>query len=220
MAIHKFTFFPVLLSALMLPGCGGNVAPQQAAPNALAKVWTFKAVNFDCTMTITIMPAPAEYGEAVVWTYSKSSPVCYWNPGDNASLGFLLQKQPDGSWASVHQTIKCDTCIPGHTQATTDNILEPGGYRIIPTGPGTTGETGYHPCWQYDVQTMARDLCSDSALIPWRTDAYMENGMLVSEQWENCPGDGCAHEKWYFTPDGKELLRVIPTNPAYELVRM
>jgi hypothetical protein len=210
-----------LFFANMFSGCGGHsMEPVVASPrNVVLATWHFKATNLPCTMSIRVTTAPAEYGEAVIWHFSKTDPQCYWNYRHRAKLDFVLQKQADGSWASVHQTIACDDCLPGHTEGTTDNILEPGAYRIIPAEAGTTGDTGYHPCWQWDVLTMTRNLCSGSGLVPWRTDAYIENGFLVSEQWENCP-DHCGHEKWYFTLDGKELERIVPSEPFFEVVRV
>jgi len=39
----------------------------------------------------------------------------------------------------------------------------------------------------------------------WQTNMYVENGFLVSEQWEG----PCVHEKWWFKP-GVGLWKVAP----------
>jgi hypothetical protein len=186
------------------------------APNAyfnssmIGQTWTF--VNGYGDITTIAIETPGS-GSAVhlgdvAWHYlPKGNCRAYWNPGDcNAELWFGLRENSDSSWSSFHQLVICSLCLPGHAEGTTDIVAQPGGYLIVPAGPGVNTNSGYQPYWQLDVLTWQSGINSNvPGTIPWRTASYMEDVVtpiysgpaLVSEQSENCP-DACVHEKWYF----------------------
>jgi hypothetical protein len=160
-----------------------------------AETWEFKNGYGDLTW---IDVAPQADG-STIWHYTKNAARAYWmEGGKDAEIYFSLAQDSTGAWYSTGGHIIAPFGFPWdatHTPQdftyTADSI--PGHPRpyLILADSGTTDDTVF-----------PGDGVADNR---WKTSMYIENGLLVSEQWEG----PCIHEKWYFAI-GRGLVKVIP----------
>jgi hypothetical protein len=194
----------------VLVGCGGssaNLTPAtaQSAPIAasqvfgnIAETWTFQNGYGDIS-TIDVMP---QADGSTVWHYLKNADRAYWAPGvSQAELYFYLAPDSNGQWYStgghIIFPIGCPWCSGPLDLKYTVGLVPglPRPYLII--GDSGTG-----------VDTAYEDSSGPNGQVHWRTKMYVEDGFLISEQWEgDCPTQ--AHEKWWFKP-GAGLWKVEP----------
>jgi hypothetical protein len=196
---------------LVLLGCGGSnsqltPASAQVAPIAadqvfsnIAETWTFQNAYGDIS-TIDVLPQP---DGSTIWHYLKNADRAYWEPGiPNAEIYFNLAFDERGEWYSTGGHILFPQGCPWCNGQPLDLL-----YSIFPT-PGKPrpyliiGNSGN------SIDTAYADSTAPGGQVHWRTKMYVEDGFLVSEQWEgDCPT--MTHEKWYFKP-GKGLWKVEP----------
>lgn len=196
----------MLALLLSLIGCGGD--SQQITPQAItspiaaaqvfsnvAETWTFQNGFGDITW-IDVMP---QADGSSIWHYRKNADRSYWMPGgQSAELYFFLAKDSSGAWYSTGGHIIApfgypwdSTHVPQDFTYTVSGVpSHPRPYLIL-ADSGTVDDTVFP-----DVGL---------ATARWTTKMYVQDGFLISEQWEG----PCIHEKWWFKP-GAGLWKVEP----------
>jgi hypothetical protein len=197
----------LILSLTIFSGCGGNpanivpattpIAASQVFSN-IAETWTFQNGYGDIS-TIDVMP---QADGSTVWHYLKNADRAYWMPdGKSAEIYFFLERDAAGTWYSTGGHIIAPFGFPWDSTHVPQDVTY-----LVPTDPGhprpylILGDSGV------GVSTVF----PDAGVLdnPWITEMYVQDGFLVSEQWEGaCPNQ--THEKWWFKP-GRGLWKVEP----------
>jgi hypothetical protein len=205
----KSTMLVLLLSLLV--GCGGTTSPvtSQLQPSATptptpitsaqvfsnhAETWEFKNGYGDLTW-IDVAPQP---DGSTIWHYTKNADRAYWLPDcKSAEIYFDLAQDATGAWYSTGGHIIAPFGFPWDaTHAPQDFTYTEIGIAGHPRPYLILADSGITD------DTIFPDITAETR---WKTMMYVENGMLISEQWEG----PCIHEKWYFAI-GRGLVKVIP----------
>lgn len=218
---------------LLLCACGGhsqiNRLPQDGTPppphnppppppppimasqvfSNIAETWQFQNAYGDLSW-IQVLPQP---DGSTVWHFTKNTCRAYWTPGAcSAELWFNLSLD-SGRWYSTGGHILFPFGAPWDStplDLTYTVYSDPGMPRpyLILADSGTTVDTTFP-----DNVPHTR----------WASSMYVQNGELISEQWEG----PCVHEKWHFAI-GRGLVKVepldlgscVPANPLLAMTRI
>jgi hypothetical protein len=218
----------ILALLFVIVGCGGNSPQLTPASNNetitaaqvfsnIAETWTFQNGYGDLTW-IDVTPVDDSH---TIWHYRKNADRAYWMPnGQSAELYFFIERDASGTWYSPGFHVIAPFGYPWdatHTpqDVTITNSTTPG----LPRPYLILGDSGT------GVSTSFSDFGTPNTA--WITKMYVNNGFLVSEQWEgSCPTQ--THERWWFKP-GHGLWKVepitqgncfIPTDPQLIMVRV
>jgi hypothetical protein len=207
----------------------GEPAPQATPAPAVTsaqvfsntpQTWNF-ADGLGHHMAITASPIACAFGscgDISVWHYTKDSCAGYWNahtPEQCAvatnldELYFVLRHDADGAWRCIGLTYLDYLGVKRKIKFS----RQPGKaspYTVIPSSSGASD-----PDTAYDaqIQTLAynADLTDFSDPVggttfsaPWRTDASLDAGSLISLQHE-----GCITERWTFSNGLEKVIPVV-----------
>jgi hypothetical protein len=172
--------------------CPASISASQVFSNT-AQTWTLQNGYGDLTW-IDVMP---QSDGSTIWHYHKNACRAYWMIGGcSAELWFKIAII-DGKWYSTGGHIVAPLGFPWDTTGTPQDFEysvtgDPGMPRpyLIIADSGTNVDTTFP---DFGVHTR------------WKTSMYVENGELISEQWEG----PCVHEKWHFAI-GRGLVKVEP----------
>lgn len=172
----------------------------------IAETWELQD-GFGCLLFVDVMPVDATH---TIWHYHKNCTGAYWAPGVAAAeLYFFLDKDPTNgnAWYSSGGRILmpqgCGWCTPtptspvDFTYGVFSVVGHPRPYLILGNS-GTGVDTFY---------------ANSPTNTRWITKMYVQDGFLISEQWEansvHPDGSPCGHEKWWFKP-GSGLWKIEP----------
>lgn len=191
-----------LFAITLLVACGGLPAehPTPDVKILAAQVFSNHAETWDFRNgygDLTWIDVEPQSDGSTVWHYHKNACRAYWMlNGCEAELWFKLSLF-DGRWYSTGGHISAPYGFPWDSTHTPQDFEyavtgDPGMPRpyLILADSGTVDDTTFP---DFDAHTH------------WLTRMYVENGELISEQWEG----PCVHEKWHFAI-GHGLVKVEP----------
>lgn len=212
-SILMFSKFVLCAAVLMLiSACGGQMMPPPTSPvmtgsgdctancpvitaasvfSNIAETWVFQNGYGDPTY-IDVLPQP---DGSTIWHYTKTFCRSYWTPGAcRAELYFNLSLI-DGKWYSTG----------GHVMLPEGAPWNPNPIDFVYTVESDPGQPRPYLILADSGTVDNTTLPDPSPGTRWTTKMYVQNGFLVSEQWEGA----CVHEKWWFQI-GRGLVRVEP----------
>jgi hypothetical protein len=172
------------------PAPPSPIAASQVFSNQ-AETWSFKNAYGDLSW-IQVSPQP---DGSTVWHFTKNNCRAWWTPGACSAELYFNLSLIDGKWYSTGGHILFPFGAPWDStplDLVYQVFSDPGMPRpyLIIADSGTSVDTTFP-----DPNPGTR----------WKTSMYVEDGELISEQWEG----PCVHEKWHFAV-GKGLVKVEP----------